>query len=454
MLTAHEMRDKYAELAEELQVIVEIAQEEKRELNQEEQTRADAIETNLSDLEIKIKRQDRIETRLNAKAAADGQRETRHKREPEPEGKKLVGRYNFLKAIDEHVNQRSLTGLELEMHQEAVKEARANKISLSGFGVPSMFFRNPRQQRDMTAGTPTAGGNTIQTTVENQLIDYLWPRTTIEQLGATVLSGLTANLSLPKKSAVPTAVWEGETDAGAESNPTTAVISITPNRLGTYVDVSKQLLLQSQVPGLDRIVRGDIESSIGQALEIAAINGSGSGSQPTGILNNGTVGVEAIGTNGGTPDWGNIVALEANVANNTADIGSMAYLTTPGIRGLLKTTEKGTNTAVFIWDNMPMGGVMPTVGEGQLNGYRAAVSTLVPSDLEKGTGYNLHAVIFGVWSQLIMAQFGGLDVVIDPYTQAANTILRIVVNSWWDIDLRHAESFAVIKDASAGEFNT
>jgi HK97 family phage major capsid protein len=208
------------------------------------------------------------------------------------------------------------------------------------------------------------------------------------------------------------------------------------------------------VPGLDGIIRRDIEMAIAHALETAAINGSGTGSQPTGILNDGNIGVEAIGANGGAPDWGNIVALEANVANDNADFGRLGYLTTPGMRGLMKTVEKASNTAQFIWDNGPLAGVTNTIGEGQLNGYRAAISSLVPSELEKGTGYNLHAIIFGNWADLLMGQFGGLDIVVDPYTQATNTLLRIVVNSWWDIAIRHSASFAAIKDASAGEFNT
>lgn len=444
----------YAELAEELDMIAEIAKEEKRELTEDESTRSDDILAKLDQLEKDIKRRDAIEKRLAQKRAADEVVEVRHKREPQSEERKAVRRYNFLEAIKAYsTRDGKLTGLEAEMHQEAVREAKQAGRSVEGLGVPSMFFRKP-EQRDMTAGTASQGGNAVQTTVDNEFIDYLWPRTTLESLGATVFSGLTSNINFPRKSAVPTGTWEGETDAGAESSPTVDTVSLTPNRVGTYVDLSKQLLVQSQVPGLETIVRRDIERAIAHALETAAINGSGSGNQPTGILNLSSVGVEAIGANGGTPDWGNIVALEANVANDNADMGSLGYLTTPGMRGLLKTTEKATNTGMFIWENMPMGGVNATVGEGQLNGYRAAISTLVPSNLEKGTGYNLHAIIFGNFADLLLGQFGGVDIVIDPYTQATNTLLRIVVNSWWDVAARHDQSFAVIKDASAGEFNT
>lgn len=453
MKTSVELRDMYGEKAEMLEAIVETAREEKRELTEDEATRIQKIEDELESLERDISFQEKIEKRLKAKKDADKTVEIRHKREPMTEEKKVVRKYNFLKAINESAKGRGLTGLEKEMHEEAEREARQANLNLDGFGVPGLFFRSPMQARDMTAGTTTEGGHTVQTDV-GDLIDYLWPRTTVEALGATVFSGLTSNVTFPRKSAVPTGTWEGETDAGAESNPTFDTVSLTPNRVGTYVDVSKQLLVQTSVPGLDMMVRRDIERAIAIALETAAINGSGSGNQPTGILNDANIGTEAIGANGGTPDWGNIVALEANVANDNADFGRLAYLTTPGMRGLLKTVEKATNTGMFIWENVPLAGVANTIGEGQLNGYRAAISSLVPSELEKGTGYNLHAIIFGNWADLLMGQFGGLDVVIDPYTQATNTLLRIVVNSWWDIALRHSASFAAIKDANAGEFNT
>lgn len=454
MKTANELRDQRAVLTEELDVLVEIAKDEKRELNEEESTRSEEILAEVEKLDAKIERQSKIEKRLAQRTQSEQKVEVRHKKAPISEEKKVVKRYNFLKAINAYATRDGkLDGVELEMHQEAKREAQTQGRVIEGLGVPGMFFRQP-SKRDMTVGTPTAGGNTVQTTIDNELIEYLWPRTTVESLGATVLSGLTSNFTLPRKSAVPTATWEGETDANAESNPTTDTVALTPNRLGTYVDISKQLLVQTQVPGLDSIVRGDIERSIAQALETAIINGSGSGNQPTGILNDGSVTTVAIGATGGAPDWANIVDLENGVASANADVGRLAYLTTPGIRSLLKTTEKATNTGMFIWDNAPMGGVSPTIGEGQLNGYRAAVSTLVPSNLTKSTGINLHAIIFGNWADCIIAQFGGMDIVIDPYTQATNTLLRIVVNSWWDTDRRHSESFAVIKDASAGEFNT
>lgn len=455
MKSSNTLRDEYGVLSDQLDAIANPADgNEAGALSQEERTLVEDLTTKMDALEKEIALAVKVEARLNKRAQASTVTDIRHKKEPETEESKTVKRYSFLKAIERSSKREQLDGLEAEMHQEAVKEARRSNLSIDGFGIPSMFFKNPNsEKRDLVAGTPTAYGNTIPTEV-GTLIDYLWPRTTLESLGATVLSGLTSNVSFPRKNAVPAATWEGETDANAESDPTTDAIALTPKRLGTYVDVSKQLIMQSSVPGLDTMVRRDIETAIAQALEIAALVGSGTNNQPTGILVDNNVLIEAIGTNGGALTWSHIVALEAAISNQNADMGKLGYLTTPGIRGLLKTTEKAANTAQFIWENQAMAGVTPTIGEGQLNGYRAAISTLVPSDLVKGSGINLHALIFGDFSQLMMGQFGGLDVVVDPYTQARNTLVRVVLNSWWDIALRHSQSFAAIKDASAGVFNT
>jgi len=70
----------------------------------------------------------------------------------------------------------------------------------------------------------------------------------------------------------------------------------------------------------------------------------------------------------------------------------------------------------------------------------------VPNDLTKGTGTALNAVLFGHFPALYLANWGGLDIVVDPYHLADTATVRIVVNSWWDVGLRYAEHFAAIQD--------
>ena len=179
--------------------------------------------------------------------------------------------------------------------------------------------------------------------------------------------------------------------------------------------------------------------AIAQAVDIAAINGSGANNQPTGILNTTGIGSVAGGTNGAAPTLANIVQLEQAVAVANADEGSLGYLTNPKVRGKLKSSPLDAGSGRFLWDySMPM----------ELNGYNAQVSTNVPSDLTKGTGTALSAVIFGNFNDLVIGQFGsGLDLLVDPYTSAKDNIVNVIANSEYDCLIKQPASFAAMVDA-------
>jgi HK97 family phage major capsid protein len=339
-------------------------------------------------------------------------------------------------AITQLIERGRLEGLNAEMHQEGVNEARQSGVSPNGnITIPKMLLRTPGTKRDMTAGTTTAGGFTIQTDI-GALIPFLDPRLVTESLGATYLTGLTSNIDFPRNNAAASAAWEGENDANAETSPTFDRIQMSPNRLGAFTDISKQLMVQSTID-VENMIRQRLSVAIANAVDTAAINGAGSGNVPEGILNVSGIGDVAGGTNGANPTFANIVELETDVATANADFGRLGYLTTPGVKGLLKTTEKATDTAQFVWE-----------AGNELNGYNALVSNLVPSDLTKGTGTNLHAIIFGNWEELIIGQWAGIDLVVDPYSSAKSALVTLVINSWWDVAVRHAGSFSAMQDAS------
>ena len=377
---------------------------------------------------------------LEAEEVAAAKRAKPAQKAPE---QKAAERFSLLRAIKYAAEGKPLDGIEAEMQQEAISEFRASGITPSGnLQIPRMIASPER--RDMTAGTTTAGGFTIPTEL-GELIPFLDPRLAVIDAGATMLTGLMGNIDLPRNDAAATATWEGENDANAETSPTFDRIQLSPNRLGAFTDISKQLLVQSSID-VERFIRERLNFAISRALDYALINGDGSTIPITGILNTAGIGSVAIGTNGGVPTWAHIVNLETEVAVDNADFGSLAYLTTPGIRGKLKQTEKASSTGMFVWQDNPAPASGPRIDS--LNGYRALVSTQVPSDLTKGSGTALHAILFGNFRELIVGQWAGIDVVVDPYSGAKNALVTLVVNSWWDAALRHAQSFSAVKDAS------
>lgn len=407
--------------------LVTTAQNESRSMTAEEVTQFDTLEAEAKAIGETVARMERTAGRQNVRQVSINQ-------DGEAGDKAAIAkRFSITKAINSRLDGK-LEGIEKEMHDEAVKETRNFGGEIEGIGIPS-FLVKVAEKRDLTVGVATQIGNTVATEV-GTMIPYLQPRLKVAELGATMMTGLTSNISIPRNNGIGTAAWEGETDDNAETNLTTEAISLSPKRLGAFMDYSKQLMLQSTV-GVDNLVRTDLQRAIAIALDAAAINGSGVSNQPTGVLTTNGIGNVEMGTNGGVPTRAKLVDLVTKLATENADMGNLAFLTTPGIRGTLQQTLLDSGSGRFVWES-----------PNQLLGYNAQVSTQVPSTLTKGSASGIcHAIIYGNWSELMIAQWGGIDLLADPYTLGTKAMVRVIVNSWWDLALRHVESFAAIKDA-------
>ncbi|MEL6970495.1 MAG: phage major capsid protein [Bacteroidota bacterium] len=357
------------------------------------------------------------------------------------EKQKIQRNYSILRAISLRASNKQLDGLELEMQQEAQKEMRESNVSAEGnIQIPSMLSKTYRtrkvsEARDMTVGTEADGGYTVATDLGG-LIPLLEPRLMAREMGATILSGLVGDLDLPRNTSDSSASWEGEITEVPESTPGFDKISLSPKRLAALTLISKKLMVQSSI-SVENFVRRRMNFAVRRSVDLACYNGSGTGNEPTGILNTPGIGDVVGGTNGAIPTWNNIVGLETEVAVDDADIGRLGYVLTPGMRGVLKTVKLDPGSGRFIW---------PVNGR-ELNGYRAGATTQVPSNLVKGSSSDCHAIIFGNWEDLIIAQWAGIDLTVDPFKYAEKGQVRLVVNSFWDLAVRHAQSFAAMKDA-------
>ena len=353
--------------------------------------------------------------------------------------KKVRRNFRLCATIADVVNGGQLKGLGAEMHTEGLKEARDLKLpDISGnLTLPGWLIGSDPEQRNLLATTTTAGGHTIQTDLGG-LIPILDPRLHVEALGANVMRGLTGNLDFPRHDGDESATWEGEVDTSAESTSTFDKVTMSPKRLAAYTRFSRRVAIQSTLD-IENFVRRRITFKSRKALDVAAINGSGLNDQPLGIMNTNGVNDITIGANGGPLDWALIVQFETETATDDADFGRLAYLTTPGVAGMLKTLKRDHAGNGFIWDG-------PNRGSGNVNGYKAMVSTQVPSNLSKGDGTNLHAMIFGNWEELMIGNWGGIDLLIDPYSHSKTNQVAILVNSFWDIALAHVESFCICNE--------
>lgn len=334
-------------------------------------------------------------------------------------------------------------GIETDVHQHIEK-----KLGRGSAGIFIPLSLKSRGQRAAVAGAVSSlasasGAGMIDTQVM-PLIEILRNKMMTRALGARVLSGLVGNLSFPKQVASAVLYWMAEnsgTDV-TESDLSAFLgsIALGPKSAQATTAVTRQMLAQGS-EDIEMLIRDDLAAVNALGLDYAAIAGTGSNNQPRGILNTTGIGSVVGGTDGLAAAWAHIVKLETEVAVDNADVGTMAYLTNAKVRGALKTTPKVSGgTESFIWEK-------GAGGFGELNGYRAAATNQVPGNLTKG-GANgtCSAMIFGNFNDLMIGEWGVLEIIADPYTLKKQGLIELTSFMMADVAIRRAESFAAMKD--------
>lgn len=345
-----------------------------------------------------------------------------------------VRRYSVLK-VARHLADGSAHSTNESAFERECSEAVAKKLGKNARGF---FMPSDVQKRDLVAGTPTAGGNLVATDLlAGSFIDMLRNAMVLDRLGVRMLTGLVGNVAIPKQTAGSTIYWVAENTPPTESQQAIGQVLMSPKTAGGFTDISRTLLNQSSID-VENFVLNDLATNLGLGIQQAAINGTGASNQPSGLLTRITSSVIG-GVNGLAPTWQNIIDLETAVATANADVGNMGYLVNAKTRGKLKSTQKFTGTnGMPVWD----------AGGAPLNGYQAAVTNAVPSNLTKGTSSGVaSAIIFGNFADLMIGMWGTTDLMRDPYANSTSGGVRIIALQDVDVQVRNVESFATMVDA-------
>ena len=321
--------------------------------------------------------------------------------------------FSFVKALNYLSNQgdaqaRRDAAFEIEVGEAAAKQYER---SSNGIVIPNEVLR-----RDLVVGTPTAGGDLVDDVLlAGSFIDLLRNRLAIAQAGATMLTGLQGNVSIPRQTSAATAYWVGENASPTESQQAIDQVNMTPKTVGAFVDYSRRLLLQSSID-VEGMVRNDLARVIALEIDRAAVYGTGSSNQPQGLTNVSGIGSETLT---GTGTFAEYIAMETDVAAANADAGALRYIINASARGALKSTEKASNTAQFVYEN------------DQINGYPVIVSNQLASN----------DALFGDFSMFIMGMWSGLDLTVDPYAGATAGTVRVIALQDIDFAVKQPGAF-------------
>lgn len=338
-----------------------------------------------------------------------------------------VKRFSVLRAVRGLGGDPRAAAIEQEAHTEICKRLGIAGSPNGGIFVPADVQVSRRwnagsdQRRDLTVGTPTAGGNLVGTDlVASSFIELLRARSVVAALGAQMLPGLVGNLAIPKLTGAGTAYWlTNEATAITESNQTVGQVALSPKTLGAYTELSRLLLLQS-TPAADQMVMNDLAKVLALAIDLAALQGDGTGGAPTGIAS--TAGIGSV--TGTSLDYADVIEFQTDVAAANALSASSAYVTTPAVAGLLMQRQRFSSTDTPLWTG--------SVLDGQLAGHRATTTTQVTAA----------SMTFGDFEQVIIGEWGFLEISLNPHANFPAGIVGIRAIQTVDVAIRQAAAFS------------
>lgn len=428
-LKIKDLRAKRAKITADLRELVNAPAGEGGDLSAEQQTRFDELRAEIETTERAIVRAEFVEdAERRSTGTPIGGGDVQGDGAFEDLCRSFSIRAAIASAVAGATGQRLDAGRE---HEVSAELQRRTGQAPKGILVPLQVFHERRSAitTALPAGGP--GSNMIGTDHRGDLmIDILRAKLVTARLGATVLNGLVGNVDIPRLDQSAIAEWIAENTALSGSTPEFSKITMTPKHVGALVEWSRNMLLQSS-PDIEQLMRRDLALVLAEAIDRAAIVGTG-GTMPTGVIHVSGVGFVDMET-GAT--WAKILDLISQVETSNSD--GNGFTASPRVKKMLRKTPKQTSG---VEGNFIMSGDNPNA----LAGYPFITSTL-PSDTGSPSSEPL---VFGLWSDLLIGYWGALDILVNPFADSVyskgNVLCRALLSC--DVDVRHPESFAVAPD--------
>ena len=381
-MTILELKEKSLELRNQLSEIIANGQKEERKLNEEETNTMAELRKSIDEIESQIEEIEKENRKLT--------KETENKINIENRKETM----SLVKMINAVLENRSFT----EDEAKVMSEARAD-FAKSGISPKGQIV-----YRSIAATVQGAGKENVpedkwnlEVAVRNNLV--------ATKMGADYVGGLVGDVSIPQYGG-SSVLWKGETSAATSGQGTFTEVTLAPKRLTATLDISKQFLLQDSNDA-EAMLISDLAAAVAEKLD-QTIFGAGSGdtATPAGLFN----GVSATTALSGIT-YDNVLALEEAV--ELANGSNYMFIVNPKVKFALKGTQMA-NGLQMVFDGK------------EIDGYRTISSNSVVTN----------GIICMDPRELVIGQWGGYDITVDPYTKAADGQVRLVINAYFDAKLR------------------
>lgn len=369
-------------------------EDEKEEEREMEDEKEDEVEDNKED-EVKEDEKEEEKEEKSLDTETNKNKETHNIMEKQ---------FSLLRSIRAIVNNQKLDDIDAAVVNAGAQEFRKAGVEFGG------QIQLPNMLETRSTITVAAEGEDVVATDIYDILTPLRANNVLVQAGAKFMTGLVGNVQVPIMSA-SNVTWEGETAPAKDGAGAFTNVQMSPKRLTAYIDISKQFLVQDGI-GAEAVIREDLIKAINAKLESTILGAAaGSNTQPAGIFNGQTVDSVA--------DFGDLCDVESEIEEANI-LGAIKYIVSPKAKAKLRGMIKGTNGTGMVWEN------------NAIDGTSALVTTNVAQN----------KYVVGDFSNLAIGQWGAIDLVVDPYTKAADGQIRLVINAFFDAKVLRPEAFA------------
>jgi len=402
MKTSKLYKEERAEVIEKMEGLV--ASAEGRDLSSDEQSNFDSLNDKVEELNKMAVRAESFEKLQATKAVKEVTENTPSE----------VRDYSFQDAMNQAATGR-LEGLVKEMDQEARNEARYTGQSFKGIAIPSSILTR--------AAVATAAGNATEVMAWT---DQLEANLVLASAGANFYAGVD-NMKFPVFSAINSGFVAETGGSAPAANGTASSVTLSPKKLISIVNVSAEAIAQNA--SIEAALRRNMAQSVAATLEAALLGTGDVSNAPTSIFADAAAGSTAAFS------AASAIALESAILDAGVQLegARMAYLVDTNAYTAAKSAAQVSNVSP-LYDN----------SDKTINGYFSFVS----SNVGNGGGATKDHALFGDFSKVHIAQFGGLDVIYDIYTNAGTGEPRYILTSLVDGDaVQNDTAFASLIEA-------
>lgn len=313
--------------------------------------------------------------------------------------------FRLISAINSIANNRNLNEVD-----SAVVNAGATAMRNAGISTSGQIQLSAEKR---TLSVATADG-VVETEVEN-ILAPLRDNSVLISAGAKYLTNLNGNVKLPVMNK-GNVTWEGETASAKDAGNTITAKELKPKRLTAFVDVSKQFLIQDSADA-EATLRADIVNAISEKLQQTILGAeAGTETKPNGIFSIDASAVTSVTT------FKDVCDLEAKVDDSNAG-ANRCYLVSNKAKAGLRNMAKSTKSTELVMQN------------GEIDGTKVYATSSIADKY----------IAYGDFSNLVIGQWGGIDLVVDQYTVAKEGCVRLVINCYFDAVLTRPEAIAIAK---------